>query len=113
MASLPEITDVKRLTIRPGDTLIVRLGHTPDMDEAGEIVTRLKELLGTVPVIVLGPDEDIEVLEAGQPAPAEGWRLMASPAPVLCGCRVADASNRGRMCADCGLPMVYVPAAGA
>lgn len=71
-AGLPEIAEVKRLTIRPGDTLIVRLGRYPDMAEVEEIRVRLTEVLGTVPVIVLGPDEDIEVLEAGQPAPAEG-----------------------------------------
>lgn len=61
---LPEITEVKRLAIKPGDRLIVRLDHEPSQYEAHEMLSRLHALLGAdVPVIVLAPGMDIEVLE--------------------------------------------------
>lgn len=67
---LPEITEVKRLTIRPGDRLVVRLDRQPDMAEADEITGRVRALLGGVPVLVLGPDADLEVIGQADPAPA-------------------------------------------
>jgi hypothetical protein len=59
---LPEIAEVKRLTVRPGDKLVVRLVRRPDEHEAHEIRERVQAILGA-PVLVLGPDADLEVIE--------------------------------------------------
>lgn len=64
---LPEITDVKRLTLRPGDRLVVRTRYGPSMQEAAEIREHMDRYAPGVPVLVLGPDEDIEVI--GPPPP--------------------------------------------
>jgi hypothetical protein len=63
---LPEITEAKRLTLSPGDSLAVRLDREPDQYEAHEIAERVRAITG-VPVLVLGPGADIEVIgtEAG------------------------------------------------
>lgn len=58
---LPEITEVKRLTLRPGDSLAIRLDREPTDCEAHEIATQVRELTG-VPVIVLPPGMDVEVI---------------------------------------------------
>jgi hypothetical protein len=65
-ASLPEITEVKRLTIRPGDRIVVRLGSDLyDDADIDEIKRRLADMFDGLPyvppVIVLGPDIDLEV----------------------------------------------------
>jgi hypothetical protein len=62
MSALPEVTEVKRLTIRPGDALVIRLDRFPDMAEAGEMQHMVRPAFGDVPVLVLGPDADIEVV---------------------------------------------------
>lgn len=63
---LPEVTEVKRLTIRPGDSLVVRLEYDPQVDEVDEIVTGVRRALGALdyvpPVLVLGPRMDVEVI---------------------------------------------------
>lgn len=63
---LPEITEVKRLTIRPGDSVIVRLEYDPQDDEVDEIQHGVLRALGGLdyvpPVLVLGPCMDIEVI---------------------------------------------------
>lgn len=58
---LPEITEAKRLALRPGDSLAVRLDREPDECEAHEIAERVHEITG-VPVVVLGPSMDVEVI---------------------------------------------------
>jgi hypothetical protein len=62
--NLPEITEAKRLTLRPGDSLVVRLSRRPSDHEADEISERVHEITG-FPALVLGPDMDIEIV--GQP----------------------------------------------
>lgn len=60
---LPEIAEVKRLVLRPGDRLVLRLDRDLDDQEAGMLMGRLRATLGEdVPVLVLGPGADIEVL---------------------------------------------------
>lgn len=63
---LPEITEVKRLAVRPGDRIVLRLDRTPSLaeaDEIGELVRLAFEGLDYVPpVLVLGPGEDIEIV---------------------------------------------------
>lgn len=63
MDGLPEIAEVKRLTPRPGDTLVVRLHRRPDMWEASQIKAQVRAAVGDVSVLVLGPEDDIEVIE--------------------------------------------------
>lgn len=67
---LPEITEAKRLALRPGDSLVIRLDREPSECEADEIAERVRELAG-VPVLVLGPSMDAGVAgaEAGDPEP--------------------------------------------
>lgn len=70
---LPEITEVKRLDLRPGDRLVLRLGRTPTDTEAFEIVSRVREVVGPdVGALLLGPDEDIEVI-SWQPDEFAKW----------------------------------------
>jgi hypothetical protein len=67
-AGLPEITDVKQLTLRPGDRLVVRLARTPSMQQAHDIRMHMREYFAPgVPVLVLGPDEDVEIIGPPQP----------------------------------------------
>lgn len=64
MDALPEITDVRRLTLRPGDTLVLRLAREPSMADVDRIRHIVQAALDTdAPVLVLGPGEDIEVIE--------------------------------------------------
>ena len=49
-----------------------------------------------------------------RPSGVARHRIRASEQPGkvgICQHRFADSSNRGRMCPECGLPMLYVPGA--
>jgi hypothetical protein len=60
---LPEVTEAKRLELRPGDRLVVRLDHEPDVQEADEIAGMVRAILKTdMPVLVCGPGMDVEVI---------------------------------------------------
>ena len=71
MPDLPEIADVKRLTLRPGDSLVVRLARPPTDYDAATIKGRLRAILGRddLPVLVIGPSDDIEVLTTERTQP--------------------------------------------
>ncbi len=62
----PQAVEVKRLGIRPGDRIVVKLGYEPDPDECEEIQAHLASLFegsGYVPpVIVLAPGVEIGVI---------------------------------------------------
>lgn len=58
---LPEITEAKRLALRPGDSLAVRLDREPSEYEAYEVAERVRAIAG-VPVLVFGPSMDIEIV---------------------------------------------------
>jgi len=58
---LPEITEAKRLALRPGDSLAVRLDRVPNEYEAHAIAERVRGITG-VPVLVLWPGVDVEVI---------------------------------------------------
>jgi hypothetical protein len=61
--NLPEITDVQRLTLKPGDRLIVRTPERLDMATADLIKKRVKQVFGEdVPVQVLDMGMSIEVV---------------------------------------------------
>jgi hypothetical protein len=62
---LPEITEIRRLTVRPGDRLVVSLECEPTDDEVDELSRRLPAVLGTdVPIVILPPSMDITVIGA-------------------------------------------------
>lgn len=60
---LPEITEVRRLTVRPGDRIIVRYAQRLDMETVDHISKRFSEAIGVenVQVIVLDGAPNIEV----------------------------------------------------
>jgi hypothetical protein len=63
--NVPEITEVQRLRLAPGDALVVRLAQSPSEADIHAIAERVKGELGSpfrVPVLVLGPNASIEVL---------------------------------------------------
>jgi hypothetical protein len=60
---LPEITEIRRLTVRPGDRLVVSLEYEPTDAEVDELGRRLPAVLGTdVPIVILPPSMDITVI---------------------------------------------------
>jgi hypothetical protein len=64
--NLPEITDVQRLRLRPGDRLVVRAEGLIDMAQAEEIGRSVRGILrlpAQMPVLVTGGDISVEVLE--------------------------------------------------
>ena len=65
MNDLPEITEVQRLRLEPGDALVVRLESEPSMQSADAIKNRVRAVLDldTVPVLVLGPGVSLEVVD--------------------------------------------------
>jgi hypothetical protein len=65
------VAEVRRLVVRPGDKLVLKLDHFPDDAEADDLVRRLHDALGDsgVKVIILEPGADLEVLSAEPPAP--------------------------------------------
>lgn len=70
---LPAIAEVKRLTLHPGDRLVVNLDRQPSDMEVHQLKLRLQAILGDdVPVLVLSPGIDLEVLGPaadGEPCP--------------------------------------------
>lgn len=68
---VPEAAEVRRLVLRPGDELVVKLDHWPHPDgEAEDIISSLRAVLGDdVPVLVLGPGIDLEVISASADGP--------------------------------------------
>ncbi len=60
---LPEITEVQRLTLKPGDRIIVRVPARIDEATADRIKDRLRALLGDVQVLVLDSGMSLEVAE--------------------------------------------------
>lgn len=61
-----EITDVERLTLRPGDALVVRVPHKVTPPTARIIIERVRaalELDETTPVLVLDGNMSVDVVE--------------------------------------------------
>jgi hypothetical protein len=66
--SLPEISDVQRLRLEPGDSLVVRCPDRLDMATAAEVKERVRVILrlaDDVPVLVLPDGMCVEVLTGG------------------------------------------------
>ena len=64
MNDLPEITEVQRLRLEPGDALVIRLDREPSMQDAHDAQGRVRAVLGRgdIPVLVLGPSATVEVV---------------------------------------------------
>jgi len=68
MPDLPEITEVQRLTLKPGDRLVVRTDEKLSDQTADRLRERLHAWLGLpddVRVLILDRGVSIEVVEAG------------------------------------------------
>lgn len=64
---LPEITDVERLTLRPGDSLAIRFPGMISEQQAERVIARVRAALrldGSVPVLVLPAGASAQVIEA-------------------------------------------------
>jgi hypothetical protein len=60
---VPEVAEVRRLVVRPGDKLVMHLDHCPNDAEAADLIDRLHRALGDdVTVLILEPGEDLDVL---------------------------------------------------
>lgn len=62
---LPEITEVQRLTLKPGDVLVVHTNaYQIGEADADHLKARLREAIGTVdlPILLLARDTQIETL---------------------------------------------------
>ena len=64
--SIPEVNDVSRLSVRPGQALLVRLAAPVTVEVAERIKLCLeRQLVGvSVPIIVCGPEISFEVVES-------------------------------------------------
>ncbi len=68
MADLPEITEVQRLTVKPGDRLIVRTDEKLSPETVAALRKHLHSWLGLpddVRVLILDGGASLEVVEAG------------------------------------------------
>ena len=63
MSELPEITEVQRVTLKPGDRLVVRVAERLDPEQALRIRRRAEALWPGVPVLVLDRGVTLEVAE--------------------------------------------------
>ena len=67
-ASLPGITEVQRLTLKPGDRLVIRTDAKLSDQAAVHLLERVRVRLGLpgdVRVVILDSGMSIEVVEAG------------------------------------------------
>lgn len=75
----PQSTEVKRLAIRPGDLLVLKVDHYLDDEAVDDLHVRLLEALGPdVKVLVLEPGAEIGVI--GPDADGED---VKSPEPTV------------------------------
>jgi hypothetical protein len=61
-----EITDVQRLTLKPGDRIVVRVPEKLDAATADHLYQRIRARLdipGDVPLVILDGDMSVEVVE--------------------------------------------------
>lgn len=73
--NIPEIDEVRRATIRPGDRVILRAAMQIDMATAASAVQRFRQALqlgDDVCVVIIAPGMDVEIVGPADDAPAEG-----------------------------------------
>lgn len=64
--NLPEITDAERLTLRPGDALVIRFPGQITHHQAGLVIERVRASLGldeSTRVLILPAGASAEVIE--------------------------------------------------
>ena len=64
---LPEVTDVQRLTLKPGDRIIVRVAQKLTAQQGGMLLAQLRARLGLpddVPIAILDDGMSLEVAES-------------------------------------------------
>lgn len=67
---VPEVAEVRRLVLRPGERLVLKLDHCPDDAEADDLMASLHRALGDdVKVLILEPGMDLEVLSVEPAGP--------------------------------------------
>ena len=66
MTEMPaEVTDVQRLRLRPGDTLVIRVGTRVSQQDADRIIAKVRAKLGldeSTPILVLPEGGSVEVI---------------------------------------------------
>ena len=75
-AALPEVTDVQRLTLRPGDAIVLRVPSRISAQIADVLKERVRAKLGLgpdVPILILDGDISIEV--AGTAGEVRGYKI--------------------------------------
>lgn len=60
-----EIQDIRRLQIKPGDRLVLRLNSHLTQEQVGIVREHLERFAPGVPVLVLDPGMDLEVVAGG------------------------------------------------
>ena len=66
-AGLPEITAVERLTLHPGDSLVIRFPGQISQQQADRVIARVRATLKldlATPVLILPAGASAEVIEA-------------------------------------------------
>lgn len=74
--TLPEITEVQRMALKPGDRLIVRVAVLINADQAGHIERIIRarlQLPDEFPILVTDRSTDVEVAE-GAGLAIDDWR---------------------------------------
>ena len=59
---IPEVTDARRIALKPGDILALRFDHMLDDQEIDELQLRLRAALPHAKVLILDPGTEISVI---------------------------------------------------
>ena len=89
--SLPEVTDVQRLRLKPGDALVVHL-NALELTESDAVMVRARARAGLglaedVPILILAAGQRLSLvnapgdMSAGVPAACEGRAPAGAPVP--------------------------------
>lgn len=68
---MEEIRDVQRVTLRPTDVVVVRLERELSADGERRLREHVQRTFPENPVLVLGPEADLEIYEWESPATLE------------------------------------------
>lgn len=60
-----EITDIQRLTLRPGDRLMVKTEHPLEQNQREYVRRKIAEWVGDVPILVYPKELEITVIGKG------------------------------------------------
>lgn len=75
-----ELEEVKRLNLRPGDTLVVKVGRTVTSSQVSDMRRVLQEILGEEQkVLILSPDVELEVVRPTDELPPNPLDALRNP----------------------------------